>query len=247
MKQIIVDNFSTDYYITNTGECFNSRTGKYLKGQINKKNGYKTFYITLPSGDRKRLYAHRLVALAFLKTVKDKNEVNHIDGNKLNNSVDNLEWVSSSENKRHAQNLGLYKYEHVYCFTPEKKLVAEYSSIATAAKAVNIGYSIIQQELHKEIKTLSGGFYWSNSPILGEVKNYKNLGRAKAVNQYSRDGCYIMTYPSTGAAARALNCNSSHISECCREKIKTYKNFVFRYVEDIVSPLDESQSAPQER
>lgn len=246
MKQIVVDNFSTDYYITAEGECYNSRTGKYLKGQINKKNGYKSFYITLPNGNRKRLYAHRLVALAFLDPIENKNEVNHIDGNKLNNSISNLEWVNSTENKNHAHNLGLYKHEHVYCFTSEKKLVAEYLSIAAAARAVNIGYSVIQQELHKEIKTLSGGFYWSNKPILGETKNYKKLGRARPINQYTHEGRYIMTYPSVSTAARALNCNFSHIAECCRGKIKTYKGFIFRYIEDIVSPLDESQSTPQE-
>lgn len=51
-----------------------------------------------------------------------------------------------------------------------------------------------------------------------------------------------MTYPSTGAAARALGVSaSSHIGECCRGKIKSYKGFIYRYVEDIVSPSGESQ------
>ena len=49
-----------------------------------------------------------------------------------------------------------------------------------------------------------------------------------------------MTYPSTGAAARALNCTHSHIGECCRGKIKTYKGFIWKYVEDIVLTSNEN-------
>ena len=54
-----------------------------------------------------------------------------------------------------------------------------------------------------------------------------------------------MSYPSTGIAAKAIGGASSHIGECCRGKLKRYKNFVWRYAEDIVSPSDESQSVPQ--
>ena len=51
-----------------------------------------------------------------------------------------------------------------------------------------------------------------------------------------------MEYPSTGIAAKAIGVNSgSHIGECCRGKIKNYKGYIWRYVEDIVSPSDESQ------
>ena len=49
-----------------------------------------------------------------------------------------------------------------------------------------------------------------------------------------------MSYPSTGIAAKALNCNHSHIGECCRGKIRTYKGYIWRYAEDIVSTSNES-------
>ena len=49
-----------------------------------------------------------------------------------------------------------------------------------------------------------------------------------------------MCYDSCGIASRALGLkNSSHIAECCRGKIKTYKNFIWRYADDIVSPFIE--------
>lgn len=245
MKQIVVDNISTTYYITEDGKCFNSITNKFLKGQKNYKNGYISFNLTLPDGSMKRLYAHRLVAIAFIPNPEGKKEVNHIDGNKENNCADNLEWVTSKENKEHAHDLELYSYKHVFCFTKDKKLVAEYKNIDEAAKAAKISYSRIIQELHKSKKALTGNFYWSYESILGDVVEYKNTGKAKIVNQYDRDGKFITSYPSTGIAAKAIGGNNSHIGECCRGKIKTYKGFVWRYVEDIVSPLDESESAPQ--
>ena len=197
----------------------------------------------MPNGDKKRCYAHRLVAIAFLtKPSKYHTEVNHKDGNKLNNYIDNLEWVTPQENQQHAISHELRKFNHVFCFSPEKKLIAEYLSISAASAAVGISTSIISQELNKEIKTLSGGFYWSKEKELKQVKNYKNNGKSKSVNQYDLKGKYIMTYPSTGIAAKAIGIKTpSHIGECCRGKIKSYKGFIWRYVEDIVSPSGESQ------
>lgn len=246
MKQIFIHNIGTTYYITQDGKCYNSITGKYLKGQENYKNHYISYNLTLPDGTKKRCYAHRLVALAFIPNPENKTEVNHIDGNKSNNSVTNLEWATSIENKRHAVEIGLKTTKQIYCFSKDKNLVAIYKSIKEASEAVGLSISLIHQEVNKTPKTLSGGFYWSYSYDLGETKDCKNSGKSKAVNQYTKEGKYIMTYPSTGVAARALGAYSgSHIGECCRGKIKSYKNFVWRYVEDIVSPLDESQSAPQ--
>lgn len=243
MKQIIVNNISTWYYITEDGHCFNSKTGNYLKGQVNAANGYLYFQITFPDGTKKRLLAHRLVAQAFIPNPLQKTEVNHIDGNKLNNNADNLEWATPSENQQHALALELRKFKHVYCFNKDKMLIAEYKNIPEAARAVKISYSIIGQELNKEIKNLSGGFYWSYEPILRETKNYPNMGRSKPVNQYDLNGKFINTYSSTGEAARSIGVKSgTHIGECCRGKIKSYKGFVWRYVEDIISPSSENQS-----
>lgn len=69
----------------------------YLKIRLSKNNIRKNYLI------------HRLVAIAFISNLEDKIEVNHIDGNKLNNQVDNLEWVTSSENQLHAYKTGLDK------------------------------------------------------------------------------------------------------------------------------------------
>ena len=69
-------------------------------------------YYTLPIDGRSE-FVHRLVAKCFCPNPNGHNEVNHIDGNKLNNSADNLEWCSRIENVRHAFRTGLITRERV--------------------------------------------------------------------------------------------------------------------------------------
>lgn len=52
---------------------------------------------------------HRLKAIVFIPNIENKEQVNHIDGNKSNNDLSNLEWVTRSENMRHAYRIGLLK------------------------------------------------------------------------------------------------------------------------------------------
>lgn len=243
MKNIIIDNISTSYYITEDGKCYNINTGKYLKGQVNYKNGYFSYNLTMPDGSKKRCYAHRLVAIAYLPNNDiNKKQINHIDGDKLNNDVTNLEWVTQEENQQHAINKELRQFNHIFCFNKEKELVAEYLNIMDAAKAIGVSPSNIQMEANKPIKTLTCGFYWSKEKELGQTKNYENKGKAKQVYQYDLNGKFINKFNSTGEAARTLGLStSSHIGECCRGKIKTYKGFIWKYAEDIVSTSDESQ------
>ncbi len=57
--------------------------------------------------DKKTYFIHRLIAITFLDNPENKEQVNHIDGNKLNNNISNLEWVSNQENRDHAVKLRL--------------------------------------------------------------------------------------------------------------------------------------------
>lgn len=76
--------------------------GKLLKPVPNPKRRYYCEIILHKGGKRKTFKVHRLVAETFIPNPECKPEVNHKDGNKLNNHVSNLEWVTSVENKRHA-------------------------------------------------------------------------------------------------------------------------------------------------
>jgi hypothetical protein len=88
-----------NYEINQFGNIRNKNTGKILKNFINSSY-YK---INLYNNKKiKSLYIHRLIAFYFIQNPLNLPEINHKDGNKLNNSLDNLEWCTSSENTIHS-------------------------------------------------------------------------------------------------------------------------------------------------
>ena len=86
----------SDYTITKNGEIINNRNGKKIKPQLNGKG-----YLRVSIGGKLR-FVHRLVAEMYVPNPENKPQVNHKDGNKLNNSFENLEWVTNMENRQHA-------------------------------------------------------------------------------------------------------------------------------------------------
>ncbi len=118
MKRIVSIDGADGYYITNTGRVLCSRPVKnqfgtsgwkrFWKAQRHQNSGYKITDIVF-SGKQKTKTIHRLVALHFIENPLLKSDVNHIDGNKNNNCVENLEWNTKSENSKHAYRIGLQR------------------------------------------------------------------------------------------------------------------------------------------
>lgn len=85
-----------------------SPTGAFRKGKMLIPRSKKYADIHLWKNSKYvSTHVHRLVALAFIPNPENKPEVNHMDGNRLNNNVNNLEWVTKQENMEHAIRLGL--------------------------------------------------------------------------------------------------------------------------------------------
>lgn len=96
------------YKIGSDGSVWNRK--KRMKTFI-INSGYEAIILTFNT-QRKHHLIHRLVAVAFVNNPENKKEVNHINGIKLKNNVENIEWCTSAENKRHAFDTGLRKYKY---------------------------------------------------------------------------------------------------------------------------------------
>ena len=107
-----IEGYDQLYEVSNLGNVrrifrYGRRWVQLCKPKVTK-DGY--FESTLVKDNKpKSIRTHRLVAAAFCLNPHSKKEVNHIDGNKLNNRADNLEWCTSSENQKHAYKIGLQK------------------------------------------------------------------------------------------------------------------------------------------
>ena len=133
--------------------------------------GYYTVRITAEK-QHADYFIHRLVATAFIPNPQNKTQVNHIDGNKLNNCVDNLEWVTPSENIQHAYDTGLmsyYKRNHpkipVYQFSKDGEFIKEWDSAVQAHRELNINASSISSCIYGK-RPSAGGFLWSHNKEL---------------------------------------------------------------------------------
>lgn len=96
----------THYSVSTEGRVRNDKTCKEVSQSTNSR-GYNKVDL-YSNGKRESHRTHRLVATAFIPNPDNKPQVNHIDGNKLNNNVDNLEWVDNSQNMLHAYQSGLH-------------------------------------------------------------------------------------------------------------------------------------------
>ena len=110
------------------------------------KDGYKMVGI---SG--KNIKVHRAVAEAFIPNPESKPQVNHIDGNKANNRVENLEWATQEENMQHASTFGLAK--HVAVIRDDGE---EYHTVRQAAESNGVSTSCISAVINGYQKTSNG-------------------------------------------------------------------------------------------
>ena len=114
MKILPVNGFESAYEICENGDAFslpkNGRKHVKLKRNTQTKSGYQSYLFQI-GPKTKRMLIHRVVAIAFIPNPENKPFINHKDGDKQNNTVQNLEWCTQSENEVHAHKAGLKKFD----------------------------------------------------------------------------------------------------------------------------------------
>jgi hypothetical protein len=142
--------FDGSYHISKSGEvysCYSSDEHSYFK--IKERIGNRGYPVVnlMVDGVHKTVEVHRLLALTFIPNPENKPQVNHKNGNKLDYSLDNLEWTTPSENMQHAMDNGLCIPPKQPCKVIDISTGKEYPSIKKAAVDLNINYSTLKKYL----------------------------------------------------------------------------------------------------
>ena len=161
------------YYATDCGDIYSRKTGRFKKlTQFKNWAGYMRVGLFV---NNKRIThsVHRLIALTFIKNPDNLPQVNHIDGNKSNNNVNNLEWCSASENQKHSCRVLGNKPNNPWVGkfgkdNPSSKsvlqlkdnvIINEFAGLTEAERRTGISHSHISQVCSGK-RPLAGGYQW---------------------------------------------------------------------------------------
>ena len=173
MKEIWKDvkGYEGIYKVSNYGNVkvltrgvFNAKILCQRKGRLFNKNKNTRGYINISltkDGIKKNKLVHRLVAETFIENEKKYIQVNHKDGNKTNNMVDNLEWCSPKQNISHAIKQGLIKTKTIYQYDKNMNLINIYVSSKEAFSKTNVDRASIIKCCNGLRKT-AGGYIWKH-------------------------------------------------------------------------------------
>mgnify|MGYP000184435971 CR=1 FL=1 len=155
-----------NYLISDFGNVYSIKTKKLLKSD-NLRSGYKSVCIRDILGTPKAWKIHRLVALHFIPNEDStKNNVNHIDGDKLNNNVSNLEWVTGAYNTQHAFDIGKnYRtLRSINQMDLEGNIIATFKSLKEATEKTGFSDASIVKVCRGTRQTAKG-FKWAYAEI----------------------------------------------------------------------------------
>lgn len=231
------DFVNTSFVISPRGLVYNTNRKIIMKGR--DRGGY----LSVMHADT-NYFIHRMVAMTFIPNPENKLEVNHKDGDKHNNDVTNLEWMTKPENIQASYDTGLNgNVVAVKRYTMDGTLDQEYKSIADARRAlVDLGRDLgrdceatITACCRYKIKH-AYGFIWryatDTTPV--EPISVSERNGQKAVVQYTLDGLKQKEFASVADAAEAMTGNrrnATYISANCKGRREEAHGSVFKFKE----------------
>lgn len=258
-----------------TGLCQVSTFGnvKFLDRWVEYKNGYKRFYkeeLKKPrlkngyqfvrlskEGKHTEISVHRLVLQTFKpnKNPELYTQINHIDENKENNRLDNLEWCTAEENNNHGTRKKRAIKTRRLHFVPTVQLDLKgniinvyYQKEDIETQNKEMTFKHVARSINKE-KNICYGYFWIKLDkyneltqnellsLINEKVEQNNFGRMhggitqrEMVIQMDLNGNTIKEFESVSAAAQELNCHYQAISQCASGKIKTCCGYRWKYL-----------------
>jgi hypothetical protein len=211
------------YSVSTKGRVRNDLTGRFK--ELSEFKGYlKTMFFY---GSVKNYLVHRLVAEAFIPNPEGKPQVNHKDGNKMNNCVDNLEWVDNKENYVHSVVKGLN--------SNAKRIIGRhlsgdkvfFFSINTASRELGVDKSSIYRILEGKRKRAKGWTFERESPVIPNPRPV-----VKKIEVVNLDNGFTKIYLSMNSCCLELGLSKTNVYRVLRGDAKSHKGYSFRYVED---------------
>lgn len=213
----------------------------YLMAQLNKGNR------VLP----KRI--HRLVAEAFIPNPENKPCIDHLNADKTDNRVENLRWVTHSENMKNPITRGrmLKSFRNgltqrqirgkkvsgsikpVYQFNIDGTLYAVHEGVREASRATGVLPASICNSCTGKRGPHAGGFLWSYSPT-APVHNSRIVERNKRIAMFTLQHEFIALFDNSNEASRISKVNSEQIRVCCRGITKSGGGFIWEYADELL-------------
>ena len=161
-----------NYLISKNGEIRNKKTNYIIKSHIS--NGYPTVSLFNKKSYKRKL--HRVLAIQFINNPDNLDFVNHKDGNKTNYNLDNLEWVTKSENTQHAVETKLITTRKINQYDLKWNLIKKWENSKQVSDMLKINYRVIYNAARRG--NITGNFRWKfetekvrNHPKYNPLKN----------------------------------------------------------------------------
>lgn len=233
-----VVNYEKDYLVSNKGriKSLKNNKTKILKTFLNNQ-GYPRINL-MRYGKLKQVFVHRLVVQSFIGNIRKGKHVNHIDGVKCNNNVDNLEIVTAKENAIHASVILGHDFNPVYMLNPDTlEPTKEFFNTARASEETGINETSIYRVCYKE-RHYAGGYVWCLKSDYNEntKENIKNrlksgYGRKKIYQINQVNGKVIAEFDSLQIAIDETGFES--IRHCATGYCKTAGGYKWTYKKPI--------------
>jgi hypothetical protein len=230
------------YFVSNKGNIASEKTGTFKLRKLHE-NKYGYIGVILSMGNRndmKHFLVHRLVAETFIENPENKPQVNHIDGDKKNNNVENLEWVTAKENTAHAYENNLKSYQQLYenGMKTAKEIcqidlnTGEVLKIWESAKAIQreIGFdqTAILRCCHLKQVTFKG-FKWRFKDNIEAIREKKAPPSRNVDLIDKRTGDVIKTFSSADELSKYLNVNRNSVYRVINGHKNSIKGFKVKY------------------
>lgn len=218
------------YSIDRIGNVFSHISGKILKPHSNHR-GYLMVDL-YKDGKVKKGIIHRLVAITYIQNPNNLPEIDHIDTNRQNNSVENLRWCTRKENcnnplsLKHSGDSKKGEKHYLYGKSLSKEIKAKMS-------ASRLGHTV-SEETRRKISNANRGHIMSEEQkqLLSKSHKGKRMGKenqnAKAVKQYDKYGNFIKLWGCISDASRELGISVTSISNCIKGLSKTSGGFIWK-------------------